>query len=125
MYLIIFTSEIPGFKSQRRQLLRNMAAPETRHVNLNWSIDLSAGTIVKLSSGMLTTALSDNVQTLAVMVCEAYGAKLPMCLETRSKMERLAKRKHSLRLLRNVGMTVGFVPNDVAHQLSMTESGGK
>ncbi len=102
-----------------------MAGSDRPVVNFNWSIDLSAGTVVKLSSGILTTALSDNVQALAVIVCDAYGAKVPMCLETRCKMERLAKRKHSLRVFRHVGMMIGFAPNDVAHQLSMCESGGK
>jgi hypothetical protein len=110
--------------SAEKSTLR-MATPGSSNFNLNWSIDLSAGTVIKLSSGILTVALSDNVQALAVMVCEAYGAKLPMSLETRSKMERLAKRKHSWRVLSHVGMMIGFAPKDVVHQLSMTESGGK
>lgn len=92
--------------------------------NLNWNVDLTAERILKLGRGLLQLSLSDNVQPLAVWACEAYGAKLPMCLETRLKMERLAKRQYTT--FKQWGMLVGFTREDTASELATkNDAGGK
>ncbi|KAF2235994.1 hypothetical protein EV356DRAFT_93054 [Viridothelium virens] len=44
-------------------------------VKTKWSIDTTTKSIITISVGLLTPALSDNVQPLALVACEAYRAR--------------------------------------------------
>jgi hypothetical protein len=92
-------------------------------LSLNWNLDLSAKAGVQLSAALLTTALSDNVQVLAVMVCERYGANLPMCQDTCDKVERLARRSRSWEVFKRTGIKIGFGTYDVVYELSQNNAG--
>jgi hypothetical protein len=60
---------------------------------------------------MLETCARDNVQHLAIMACERYGATLAMCSEVCQKVEKLAKRKHISHVLDHIGAKIGFAPS--------------
>lgn len=94
-------------------------------VNAVWSIDTTAKSVITLNTGILTSALSDNVQPFAVLACEAYGATLPMCPEACMNVEQLAKRKHISHVIKGIGVAIGFTPSDVADQLASSDAGGK
>jgi hypothetical protein len=94
-------------------------------VNTNWSIDTSAKSIISFGADVLAATLSDNVQPLAYLACERYGATLAMCPESCAKVEILAKRQHTSHVLSRIGVSIGFAPNDVADKLASNEAGGK
>ena len=102
-----------------------MTNPHRPSINTNWSIDTTTKSVITISTGILTAALSDNVQALAVLACEAYGATLPMCQEVCNKMETLAKRRHASHTMHRIGAVIGFVPGDVADQLASNAAGGQ
>lgn len=101
-----------------------MAAARNFPVNGQWSIDTTAKSVITLSAGLLAATLSDDVQPLAVIACERYGATLAMCSETCAKVERLAKRKRTSHVFASIGVKIGFAPNDVSDQLASNEAGG-
>lgn len=102
-----------------------MAGQRPLQVTGTWSIDTSARSILAAGVDLLASAMSDDVQPLAVLACEKYGATLAMCSETSMKIERLAKRHHNSFVLNQLGIKLGFMPQDVADQLSNNEAGGK
>ena len=101
-----------------------MADGSGSSVQFTWGIDTTSSKIISISTGILSACLSDNVQALAVMACEAFGANLAMCPETCMKMENLAKRRHTVHIMKTFGAVIGFAPGDVADQLASTEAGG-
>ena len=102
-----------------------MAVQGAGPLSLNWNLDLSLKAGGVLSASLLSTALSDNVQVLAVMVCERYGANLPMCQDTCDKIERLARRSKSWELFKRTGIRIGFGAYDVVYELAQNSAGSE
>lgn len=92
---------------------------------LNWNLDTTAGSAIKLNTGILTAALSDNVQPRAFMVCESYGTNLPMSQAVCVKMRTLGRRSNISCVVKEIGVKVGFAPGNAADQLSQTSAGGE
>jgi hypothetical protein len=63
---------------------------------LQWSLDKSAGSLLTPGRGFIEAATSDNVQMLALLTCESFGATLPVATLTRLKVDLLAEIKASL-----------------------------
>lgn len=102
-----------------------MAEERRPPMNTNWSIDTTTKSVVSLGIGILTAASSDDVQPLAILACERYGATLAMCPETCMKVERLAKRRYTSHAFHRISVKIGFAPGDSADQLASSEAGGE
>jgi hypothetical protein len=102
-----------------------MSLHRTDPISLNWNLDLQARAMIEVSASLLATALVDNVQVLAVTVCESYGANLPICRDTCDKMEALARRVKSWEMFKQVGIKIGFSQYDAVVELSRSDAGSK
>lgn len=89
---------------------------------LQWSLDKSAGSLLSLGRGFVEAATSDNVQLLALLTCESYGATLPVAPITRLKIEKLARRNDS-QPLSFIKAQIGWRAGDAADVLSRADGG--
>lgn len=89
----------------------------------SWAIQDTANKGVTFARGMLEAATSDNINPVALICCESFGSLLPLCLETRAKMEILARRSHSSHVLNFVKAQIGYKKGDSVEQLSRSDSG--
>ena len=71
----------------------------------------------------MRAATSDNVQPLALISCEKFGATLAMCPETNKKMEDLIIKVSGPKLVRFLKAQIGYSANDSATQLSRSLAG--
>ena len=71
----------------------------------------------------MRAATSDNVQPLALIACEKFGATLAMCPETNKKMEDLIIRVSGPRRVRFMKAQLGYSANDSATELSGSLAG--
>ena len=72
---------------------------------------------------MIRAATTDNVQALALVACEKFGATLAMCPETNKKIEDLIIKVSGPRLVRFISAHIGYSANDCATQLSQSLAG--
>lgn len=89
---------------------------------LQWSLDKSAGSLLSIGRGFMEAATSDNVQLLALLTCESYGATLPVAPITRLKIEKLARRNES-QPLSFIKAQIGWRAGDSADVLSRSDGG--
>ena len=85
-----------------------MAISSRLTINGMWSIDTTSQMTVSISSGILKAAVKDNVQPLALLACERYGATLAMCPRVRLKMENLGKTKYTSHTFQHLALTIGW-----------------
>ena len=71
----------------------------------------------------MRAATSDNVQPLALMACEKFGATLAMCPETNKKMEDLIIKVSGPKYVRFMSAQIGYSAKDSATQLSRSLAG--
>ena len=90
---------------------------------LTWSLDSTAGTTISVFKDVMRAATSDNVQPLALMTCEKFGATLAMCPETNKKMEDLIIKVSGPKHVRFMKAQIGYSANDSATQLSRSLAG--
>ncbi|CAD6576983.1 MAG: hypothetical protein ASARMPREDX12_008072 [Alectoria sarmentosa] len=90
---------------------------------LQWSLDSTASTTISVARDVIRAATSDNVQALALIACEKFGATLAMCQETNKKMEDLVIRVSGPKLVRFMSAQIGYSANDCATQLSRSLAG--
>ena len=90
---------------------------------LTWSLDSTASTFFSKFQDVMRAATSDNVQPLALIACEKFGATLAMCPETNKKMEDLIIKASGPKHVRFLKAQVGYSANDSATQLSRSLAG--
>lgn len=90
---------------------------------LTWSLDSTASTTISVLKDVIRAATSDNVQALALIACEKFGATLAMCPETNKKMEDLIIKVSGPKFVRFMSAHVGYSANDCATQLSRSLAG--
>ena len=90
---------------------------------LTWSLDSTASTTISVAKGVIRAATSDNVQPLALIACEKFGATLAMCPETNKKMEDLIIKVSGPKFVRFMTAQIGYSRNDCATQLSRSLAG--
>ena len=71
----------------------------------------------------MRAATSDNVQPLALIACEKFGATLAVCPETNKKMEDLIIKVSGPKHVRFMRAQIGYSANDSATQLSRSLAG--
>lgn len=91
--------------------------------SLTWSLDSTASTTISVFKDVMRAATSDNVQPLALMACEKFGATLAMCPETNKKMEDLIIKVSGPKCVRFMSAQIGYSANDSATQLSRSLAG--
>ena len=89
----------------------------------SWAITDTANKTVTFATGMLEAATSDNIHPIALKCCESFGSLLPLCTETRVKVEQLARRNHTSHVLNFVKAQIGYRKGDSVELLSRSDSG--
>lgn len=102
-----------------------MAVSSDPHFNLSWSVDTTVGKVLSISSDIIRTCTSDNVQPLAILACERFGAQLAICSETRLKVEQLARRKHAFQFVKHLEASIGFMSGDAADYFASSDAGAR
>jgi hypothetical protein len=91
-------------------------------VSLQWSLQETANSALSVARGVVSAATSDNIQALALLACERFGATLAMCPETCDKIERLViKVPMPVRIF--IGAYIGYSAGDSAAQLVKNKAG--
>lgn len=92
-------------------------------VPLTWSLDSTASTTISVFKDVMRAATTDNVQPLALISCEKFGATLAMCPETNKKLEDLIIKVSGPKHVRFLKAQIGYSANDSATQLSRSLAG--
>ena len=77
---------------------------------LQWNLDRTVDRSIGVAVDLIRVAHSDNVQLIALMACESFGATLPICRQTRSLIENDCKSEAEptvLRLIKAIIVTSG------------------
>lgn len=94
--------------------------PPTQSV---WAISDTASDALTISRGIMEAATSDNINPLALINCESFGATLPLSIETRVKIEQLARRSGSSHVIKFIQAQVGWKKGDSVELLSRSDGG--
>jgi len=94
------------------------------NLQLQWSLDNSAGSIFSIGRGLIQAASSDNVQILALLACERFSTTLPVRTTTWIKVEQLARQSKS-QVLIIIQAQVGYSNGDSADVLSRSDWGNE
>jgi hypothetical protein len=110
---------------QSRILLLNMDAllNPSRAVTAQWALNETTDSAIVIGKGVLRAATSDNVQPLAIIAAEAFGATIAMCRETQMKVEKHAKKNHNSYVVEFLRSSIGYAKDDCAIQLASSNSG--
>lgn len=97
-----------------------MSAPQ-----LQWDLSRSVDSTFAVTQGIIRAATTDNVQILALLACERFGATLAMCQDTCRKIEFevIKVQTPSKRVLKFLGATVGYSRDDCTSQLIRSQAG--
>jgi hypothetical protein len=92
---------------------------------LQWELNKSVDSSLPVARGVIQASTSDNVQTLALLACERFGATLAICPETCRKVE-----AHIIRLqtptsaaVNFLSSVIGYSKDDCASQLARSLAG--
>src|SRR5271167_3772177 len=89
---------------------------------LQWSLDQTVNSTLSVARCVISAATSDNIQALALLACERFGATLAMCPDTCDKIERLVK-KTPKPVATFLGAYIGYSTGDSAAQLVKSKAG--
>ena len=89
----------------------------------SWAISDTANKTVTFATGMLEAATSDNISPITLKCCESFGSLLPLCIETRVKVEQLARRNHTSHVVNFIKAQIGYKKGDSVELLSRSDSG--
>ena len=95
----------------------------SRAVTGTWAISQSVTDALSISKGMVVAATSDNIQIIALLACEGFGATLPMCAESCAKAHQLCSRAHESTIVSFLKSQIGFQAGDSGWQLSQSDAG--
>ena len=88
-----------------------------------WSLDHTASSTLSIAKDVIRAATTDNVQALALVACEKFGATLAICPETNKKIEDLIIKVSGPKLVKFMSAQIGYSANDCATQLSQSLAG--
>lgn len=88
-----------------------------------WALHETSNGVLAVAKGILTAATSDNVQPLALLACEAFGATLAICHQTQLLVEKEARKHHTSYVVKFLKSKIGYSAHDSAVQLSATNAG--
>lgn len=67
---------------------------ESRAVTASWALARTTTDVLSISRGVFEAATTDNVQSLAILACEGFGATLAMSDTTNGKVQHLCSQDH-------------------------------
>lgn len=92
-------------------------------VQSQWALDSTAQGSLSVLTGLLKAASSDNVQALALLVCEKFGGTLAMSSQTIRKVETTIVPTPPPATVAFLRASIGFSTNDCATQLGGSKQG--
>ena len=92
-------------------------------VSAQWALDVTVGSTLSVTTGLIKAASSDNIQALALLACEAFGSTLAICPETCIKVERIAGMHHQSVVVKFLKAQIGYSSGDSGAQLSLSAAG--
>ena len=107
----------------RIQTLSGMAGEINSLINLTWSLNETVGGLITIGKGYLQAANEDNVQPLAILAAERFGATLAIAQESCRKTELEASRSHTTMTIKFLKATIGYSGSDTAAQLAKSGAG--
>lgn len=93
------------------------------NLQMQWSLDHTASSTLSIARGIIEAATKDNIQPLALLACERFGATLAMCPETCRKIEDLVQKTKPPAVISFLSAVVGYSPTDCASQLVRSLAG--
>ena len=97
-----------------------MATPQAQ-----WDLTRTGASLISITSDIIRATTSDNVQTLALIACERFGATLAICPATCEKVEReiIKIQNRTTRVVGFLQSAVGYSKGDCASQLATSLAG--
>ena len=92
-------------------------------VQLQWNLDRTVASGINVAVDLVRVAHSDNVQLIALMACESFGATLPICRQTRSLIEDECKSEAKPTLLRYIKAMIVPSGGQTLHRLASNLAG--
>jgi hypothetical protein len=90
---------------------------------LQWALDRTSKDVIGVSRDFLIAATSDNVQPLALIACERFGAGVAMSPESCHKAYLMCTRDHDSATLSFLKATIGYRRGDCGWQLAQSDAG--
>ena len=88
-----------------------------------WALSETANDALSVSKGLVAAATSDNIQVIALLACESFGATLPTCSESSKKVEMLCSQSHQSTIISFLKAHIGFLRGDSGWQLAQSDPG--
>lgn len=92
-------------------------------VNLQWGLDSTSSQSLAAMRGIVHAASADNIQASAILACEGFGATLPICEQTLSKIEHDVCPVPGFAVVGFLKVLVGYSPGDCVAHLSNSRDG--
>ncbi|KAL6714543.1 hypothetical protein ACLMJK_007968 [Lecanora helva] len=92
-------------------------------IMLQWSLDKTSRDVVGVARGILEAATTDDVQVLAMLACENFGAIVAMSPESCHKAFLLCNRSHKSAMISFIKVQVGYRKGDCGWQLAQSDAG--
>ena len=92
---------------------------------IQWDLVRTGDSLLSIAAGIIRASTSDNVQTLAIIACEQFGATLAMCPATCEKIEFeiIKVQNRTSRVVSFLSSSVGYSKDDCASQLARSLAG--
>ncbi|ORY10159.1 hypothetical protein BCR34DRAFT_567224 [Clohesyomyces aquaticus] len=97
--------------------------PNPSAISAQWQLNETANSGITIAKGVLRAATSDNVQPIAIISADAFGATLAMCQEAQLRVERAAIKDHTSYVVEFLRSSIGYAKDDCAIQLASSHSG--
>ena len=92
-------------------------------MQLQWPLEQTATSTLSVARGVIEAATNDNIQALALLACERFGATLALCPETCRKVEDLVIKTKPPAVIGFLSAFVGYSPTDCASELVRSLAG--
>jgi hypothetical protein len=92
-------------------------------VTTQWQLNDTADSAIAIAKGVLKAATRDNVQPVAIIAADAFGATLAMCRETQMKVEQAARKNHTSYVVEFSKSSIGYAKDDCAIRLCSSSTG--
>ncbi|KAI9792133.1 MAG: hypothetical protein M1833_001247 [Piccolia ochrophora] len=90
---------------------------------LQWALNESADSVLSIGQDFIRTATRDDVPPIALMACERFGATLPICSTTRTKVELHIKKQANPVLIRFLKARAGYAKGNSVELLLRSQAG--
>jgi len=92
-------------------------------IAIQWSLNQATSDLIEVSKGMIAAATSDNVQVLALLAGESFGATLAMSRETCDKAYSLCSQDQTSAVVNFLKLQIGYKRGDCGWQLCKSDAG--